>query len=69
MGRSDPPAMATVVALTTDIHAALPAGLQGRQCKLSDQVEIDRAGRPVAHYFVHTCAPAAPTESDERASR
>ena len=69
MGRGDPPATSTVVVLTTDIHPDMPAGLQDRRCNLADQVEIERGGRPVAHYLVHTCLPASPPESDARASR
>jgi hypothetical protein len=66
--RRDPPANATVVTLTSDIHSDLPAGLEGRTCALSDDIVIERAGRAVAHYFVHSCPPVqAPLE--KRASR
>ena len=66
--RRDPPANATVVALTSDIHPDLPPGLQGRTCALSDEVDVERAGRQVAHYFVHSCPPVE-TSSERRASR
>lgn len=67
-GRHDPPASATVIALTSDIHAELPPGLAGRSCVVAEQVDIERAGRKVAHYVVQTCRPA-PVETEERASR
>jgi 4-amino-4-deoxy-L-arabinose transferase-like glycosyltransferase len=57
-GRQDPPVDATVIALTSDIHDELPAGLQGRDCSVVDQVTVQRGGRPVAHYAVQACAPA-----------
>jgi 4-amino-4-deoxy-L-arabinose transferase-like glycosyltransferase len=66
--RRTPPADATVIALTSDIRPDLPVGLEGRACTLSDEVEVDRAGRAVAHYFVHSCSPAQ-TSSEKRASR
>lgn len=66
--RRDPPADATVVALTTDIHPDLPAGLSERSCSLADTVDIERGGRHVARYFVHSCPPV-PVEAQERASR
>jgi hypothetical protein len=56
--RQDAPADATVIVLTSDIHDEVPAGLQGRACSLVDRVEVTRGGRPVAHYFVRSCAPA-----------
>jgi hypothetical protein len=59
-GRRDPPASATVIALTTDIHDDLPAGLANRPCAIADQVDIVRGGRRVARYLVHTCPPAVP---------
>jgi hypothetical protein len=59
-GRREAPAEATVIALTTDIHAERPAGLRDRSCVLTDEVGIERAGRSVAHYFVQTCPPARP---------
>jgi Dolichyl-phosphate-mannose-protein mannosyltransferase len=68
LGRRDPPPGATVVALTTDIREELPQGLAGRSCVLTDQVEVERTGRPVARYFVHSCPPVM-VESDARASR
>jgi 4-amino-4-deoxy-L-arabinose transferase-like glycosyltransferase len=66
--RRTPPATATVIALTSDIRPDLPVGLEGRTCSLADEVEVERAGRPVAHYFVHSCAPTQPS-SEKRASR
>jgi hypothetical protein len=67
-GRHDIPADATVIALTTDIHPDLPEGLDGRTCTQVDAVDVERGGRPVAHYFVSSCPPM-PVESQERASR
>jgi hypothetical protein len=55
--RQDPPADASVVVLTSDIHSELPAGLAGRVCGPADAVDIARDGRPVAHYKIRTCAP------------
>jgi hypothetical protein len=55
--RRDPPADASVVLLTSDIHPELPAGLAGRQCGPAEPVVIARDGRPVAHYEVRTCLP------------
>ncbi|HEX3345715.1 MAG TPA: glycosyltransferase family 39 protein [Polyangiaceae bacterium] len=66
--RRDPPADATVIALTTDIHGELPAGLENRACTVADTVDIERGGRQVARYFVQTCPPA-PVDSERRASR
>jgi hypothetical protein len=66
-GRHDPPADATVIALTSDIHPELPPGLAGRKCSVADQVDIERAGLKVAHYVVQSCRPA-PVETEERAS-
>jgi len=66
--RRDPPANATVIALTTDIHDELPGSLANRRCVLADQVDIERGGRRVARYFVHTCPPG-PFDSEGRASR
>jgi hypothetical protein len=63
-GRQEPPADATVIALASDIHEEVPAGLQGRACSLVDQVEVARGGRSVARYFVRACAPAAPAAAD-----
>ncbi len=57
-GRQDPPVDATVIALSSDIHDELPAGLQGRECSVVDQITIERGNRPVAHYVVQSCAPA-----------
>jgi hypothetical protein len=65
--RRDPPADATVVVVTTDIHADLPPGLAARSCTLSDDVPVERAGRTVARYFVHTCAPEGARSSAPRA--
>jgi hypothetical protein len=67
-GRHDPPANATVIALTSDIHPDLPPGLQGRQCTVADQVDVERAGLKVAHYVVQSCRPS-PVDTEERASR
>jgi hypothetical protein len=67
-GRHDVPADATAVVLTTDIHPAMPEGLADRTCTLADTIDVERGGRPVARYFVQTCAPAS-VESQERASR
>jgi hypothetical protein len=67
-GRSQPPADATVIALTTNIHEELPYGLSGRNCALADEVDVERAGHPVARYFVHSCRPM-PSDSDMSASR
>jgi hypothetical protein len=67
-GRHDPPANATVIALTSDIHPDLPPGLQGRKCTVADQVDVERAGMKVAHYVVQSCRPS-PVDTEERASR
>jgi hypothetical protein len=67
-GRRTPPPDATVVALTTDIHPELPAGLEGRQCVLTDQADVERGGRRVARYYVHSCPPAH-RDAEMRASR
>jgi 4-amino-4-deoxy-L-arabinose transferase-like glycosyltransferase len=67
-GRHDVPANATVIAVTNDIHDELPVGLEDRTCTLDDTVDIERAGRNVARYFVRTCPPAW-TYSEKRASR
>jgi hypothetical protein len=67
-GRHDPPADATVVVLTTDIHAELPAALEGRSCSVTDEVDVERGGRQVARYLVQTCKPG-PSHDEERASR
>jgi hypothetical protein len=66
--RRDPPPSATVIAVTSDIHSDLPPGLDGRACVLSDDLVIERGGRQVAHYFVHSCPPVQ-TSSEKRASR
>jgi hypothetical protein len=66
--RRDPPASATVVVLTTDIHDEQPAGLEGRKCTLADQVDIERGGRHVARYLVQSCPPV-PSHEEDRASR
>jgi 4-amino-4-deoxy-L-arabinose transferase-like glycosyltransferase len=60
--RQAPPADASVVVLTSDIHEEIPAGLAGRVCALAERVDVERGGRQVAHYLVHTCA-AAQTEA------
>jgi hypothetical protein len=67
-GRHDPPANATVIALTSDIHPDLPPGLQGRKCTVADQVDVERARLKVAHYVVQSCRPS-PVDVEERASR
>jgi hypothetical protein len=67
-GRHNPPPQATVVTLTNDIHPELPAGVEGRTCTLADEVDVERAGRQVARYFVHSCPPAS-ADSEKRASR
>jgi 4-amino-4-deoxy-L-arabinose transferase-like glycosyltransferase len=67
-GRREPPAEATVISLTTDIHEELPAGLRDRSCVLADEVSVERAGRSVARYFVRSCAPAASAPSDTGAT-
>ncbi len=55
--RQDTPPDATVIVLTSDIHQELPAGLAGRVCSEGEPVDVSRDGRPVAHYFVRSCAP------------
>jgi 4-amino-4-deoxy-L-arabinose transferase-like glycosyltransferase len=55
--RRDPPASSTVIVLTNDVHEELPAGLRDRTCTLRSHVEIERGGRRIARYFVHSCAP------------
>jgi 4-amino-4-deoxy-L-arabinose transferase-like glycosyltransferase len=65
--RHDPPADATVLALTTDIHPEMPPGLAGRTCNAPETVDIERGGRRVARYFLRTCEPQANPEL--RASR
>jgi hypothetical protein len=68
--RQDPPASATVIALTSDIQSEMPAGLQDRECSVVDHVEIERSSRTVARYFVHSCAPlVSPTTSGDLAAR
>jgi hypothetical protein len=66
--RERPPADATVIALTNDIHDQLPVGLEDRACVIADQVDIERAGRHVARYFVRSCPPL-PGSAEQRASR
>jgi 4-amino-4-deoxy-L-arabinose transferase-like glycosyltransferase len=68
-GRQDPPVDATVVALTSDIHDELPAGLQGRECSVVDRVAVERGGRTVAHYVVQSCAPSVAAASTPVALR
>lgn len=67
-GRGDPPADATVLALTNDIHSEIPARIRDRACVLADETVVERSGRRVAHYSVYTCPPVAPS-SGLRASR
>jgi hypothetical protein len=69
LGRRHPPAGATVLALTSGVHEQLPAELLNRKCSPLDTVEIVRAGRHVAQYYLHACAPldpgaAAPSDAD-----
>jgi 4-amino-4-deoxy-L-arabinose transferase-like glycosyltransferase len=66
--RRDPPASATVVVVTTDIHDERPVGLEGRKCTPADQVDVERGGRHVARYLVQTCPPV-PSHEEDRASR
>jgi hypothetical protein len=65
--RHSPPADATVLALTTDIHPEMPAGLEGRSCNAAESIDIERGGRRVARYFLRTCEPLVSPEL--RASR
>lgn len=67
--RQDTPPDATVVLLTSDIHDGLPAGLAGRACAPVDTVEIERAGRAVAHYVVTSCAPLVSHAGPSRLAR
>jgi hypothetical protein len=67
-GRHDPPANATVLLLTTDIHDELPEALRGRVCSVADEVNVQRGGRDVAHYIVQSCLPAL-SHDEDRASR
>ena len=67
-GRHDPPAKATVIAVTTDIHPELPEGLRDRTCSVADTVDVERGGRQVARYLVQSCPPV-PDHAEERASR
>jgi len=55
--RQELPVDATVIVLTSDIQSEMPAGLQSRECSVVDRVEIERASRTVARYYVHSCAP------------
>ena len=57
-GRKDPPADATVILLTNDVHQEMPVGLRDRKCTQVDQVDLERDGRHVAQYLVQSCAPA-----------
>jgi 4-amino-4-deoxy-L-arabinose transferase-like glycosyltransferase len=66
--RHEPPADATVIVVTNDIHSELPTGLEGRTCTRADDVNVERAGRNVARYFVNTCPPVR-ASSERRASR
>jgi hypothetical protein len=66
--RRDPPANATVIAVTTDIHEELPPGLQARSCVAADTIDVERGGRRVARYFIQSCPPVA-ENSEKRASR
>jgi hypothetical protein len=68
MGRREPPAGATVITVTNEIHDELPAGLRDRVCTVADDVEIERGGRRVARYLVQSCPPVR-SESNVRASR
>jgi hypothetical protein len=66
--RHDPPANATVIAVTTDIHEELPQGLEGRSCTAAETVDIERGGRRVARYLIQSCPPV-PVDSEKRAFR
>ena len=57
LGRRYPPARAAVIMLTNDIETALPPILELRTCSPADEIRVERAGRVVARYFVHSCAP------------
>jgi hypothetical protein len=65
-GRRDVPAGATAIVVTNDIHFELPAGIEGRTCTVVDQVDIERAGLRVAHYYLQSCPPH-PADAVERA--
>ncbi len=65
--RNLPPRRATVLVLTSDIHREVPASLEGRACTLADDFAVERAGREVAHYFIHSCSPD-PAAVERRAS-
>lgn len=67
--RQEAPADATVVLLTSDIHQEMPAGLTGRACSAAERLEIGRAGRTVATYFIRSCAPAPTLTSAPLAQR
>jgi hypothetical protein len=67
-GRHEPPAKATVLLLTTDIHEELPDALRGRTCSVADEVTVQRAGRDVARYIVQSCLPTL-SHDEDRASR
>jgi hypothetical protein len=55
-GRRAPPPDATVILLTSAIDPTIPPALQRRKCSLVDELPIERAGREVARYFVHSCS-------------
>jgi hypothetical protein len=71
LDRSAPPADATIVVVSNEIHSELPAGLEDRACTLADQVDVERGGRRVARYLVRTCPPVPrePADSERSASR
>jgi hypothetical protein len=69
-GRQELPVDATVIVLTSDIQSEMPAGLRTRECSVVDRVEIERASRAVARYYVHSCAPlVSKNTSDDLAAR
>jgi hypothetical protein len=67
-GRRNPPADASIVLVTTDVYTALPSELATRACSLTQTVDVQRAGRNVARYLVHTCRPATAAEPPHPAS-
>lgn len=67
-GRREPPEDATVIAVTTDVHDELPAGLGDRTCALADEIGVERGGQRVARYFVRSCVPP-PSEGGTRLAR
>jgi hypothetical protein len=66
MARRHPPAEATVIALTSEVHDQLPAELANRRCTRVDTVDVTRAGLNVARYYIHACPPASAGEVSAR---